>query len=107
MGVLASIVRCHDMAAESSRHTILFVHNSNDLYGADVVLLNLIRGLDRKQFRAIVALPADVRHINRLSAKLEALKIPFYFLPLLLRQSCIRWGNACWHNVHRAEYCCY
>ncbi len=82
MGVLASIVRCHDMAAESSRHTILFVHNSNDLYGADVVLLNLIRGLDRKQFRAIVALPADVRHINRLSAKLEALKIPFYFLPL-------------------------
>ncbi len=62
--------------------TILFVHNSNDLYGADIVLFNLIKALDRKEFHPIVVLPEDARHIGRLSIKLEAIGIPFRFLPL-------------------------
>jgi glycosyltransferase involved in cell wall biosynthesis len=62
--------------------TILFVHNSNDLYGADIVLFNLIEALDRKEFRPIVVLPKDVRHIGRLSVKLEAIGIPCRFLAL-------------------------
>ena len=62
--------------------TILFVHNSNDLYGADMVLFNLIQALDRKEFRPIVVLPRDVRHIGRLSVKLQAIGIPCRFLAL-------------------------
>lgn len=66
----------------NDRKTILFVHNSNDLYGADIILLNLIQGLDRRRYRAIVVLPEDVRHINRLSARLEVVGISYRFLPL-------------------------
>ncbi len=62
--------------------TILFVHNSNDLYGADIVLFNLIQALDRREFRPVVVLPKDVRRIGRLSVKLEAIGIPCRFLAL-------------------------
>lgn len=70
------------MPRDNSLQTILFVHNSNDLYGADVILLNLIRGLDRSRFRPLVILPEDMQHINRLSARLDAGGIPYVFLPL-------------------------
>lgn len=67
---------------QEARKTILFVHNSNDLYGADIVLLNLIQALDREAFRPIVVLPKDVRHIARLSVQLDAVGIPCRFLTL-------------------------
>ena len=68
------------MRTSDERKSILFVHNNNDLYGAEVVLLELIRGLDRTLFKPMVVLPADVRHINRLSAKLQEEGIPFRFI---------------------------
>lgn len=37
--------------------TVLYLHGSADLYGADRTLLQLVQGLDRDRFRAIVALP--------------------------------------------------
>lgn len=42
-----------------SRRTILFLHASADLYGSDRTLLQLVRGLDRDRFRAVVALPVS------------------------------------------------
>jgi len=39
---------------------ILFVHSSDDLYGADLILLDLVRRLDKQKFEPIVALPTDV-----------------------------------------------
>jgi len=70
--------------------TILFVHNSNDLYGAEVILLNLLRGLDRSRYRILVALPEDMQHLNQLSVCLEEAGIPCLFLPLgvLRRRYC-------------------
>lgn len=70
------------MASTVKPRKILFVHNSNDLYGAEVILLNLIRNLDPHQFSAMVVLPEDMRHLNRLSARLEQEGVPYLFLPL-------------------------
>lgn len=39
--------------------SILFVHQSAELYGSDRVLLNLACGLDRSAFKPIVLLPTD------------------------------------------------
>jgi glycosyltransferase involved in cell wall biosynthesis len=61
---------------------ILFVHHSNDLYGADIVLLETVKRLDRTQFHPVVVLPEDTRHIGRLTPHLEALGIEHRFLPL-------------------------
>lgn len=37
--------------------TLLFLHPSAELYGADRTLLQLVEGLDRRRWRAVVALP--------------------------------------------------
>lgn len=39
--------------------TILFVHQSAEMYGSDKVLLSLVEGLDPLKFRAIVLLPSE------------------------------------------------
>src|SRR5438270_3165286 len=61
---------------------ILVVHNNNDLYGGDKVLLELLSRLDRTRFVPFVVLPADTRHINRFSPHLDKLGIEYGFLPL-------------------------
>jgi glycosyltransferase involved in cell wall biosynthesis len=61
---------------------ILFVHHSNDLYGADIVLLETVKGLDRSRFSPIVVLPEDCRHPGGLAAELEKIQVPFLFGPL-------------------------
>jgi glycosyltransferase involved in cell wall biosynthesis len=71
--------------------TILFVHNSNDYYGAEVILLTLIRGLDPALYRAVVALPEDMRHLGRLSKRLDDFGIAYRFLPLaIMRRKYLR-----------------
>ena len=58
---------------------ILFVHSSDELYGSDVVLLELLRRLDRSRFAPLVALPADLPYDAgrpRLSDELAKLDIP-------------------------------
>jgi glycosyltransferase involved in cell wall biosynthesis len=64
----------------SSPATLLFVHGSNDLYGADVVLLELLKRLDRRQFEPFVILPRDAQHINRLSQRLDEERISYRFI---------------------------
>src|SRR5215831_17806435 len=61
---------------------ILVVHNNNDFYGAEKVLLELLSRLDRSRFVPIVVLPTDTRHINRFSPELDKLGIEYRFLPL-------------------------
>jgi len=39
--------------------TILFVHQSTELYGSDKMLMTLVTGLDKKRYRPIVGLPGD------------------------------------------------
>jgi glycosyltransferase involved in cell wall biosynthesis len=68
--------------AMAVRRNILVVHNNNDLYGAEKVLLELLSRLDRSRFYPIVVLPSDTRHINRLSPELEKLGIEYTFIPL-------------------------
>jgi glycosyltransferase involved in cell wall biosynthesis len=64
----------------SEAKTVLFVHNNNDLYGAEVILLELLKRLDRRGFYPIVVLPEDTRHINRLSARLDQEGIEYHFI---------------------------
>jgi glycosyltransferase involved in cell wall biosynthesis len=66
----------------ASPQNILVVHNNNDLYGAEKVLLELLSRLDRRRFVPIVVLPTDTRHINRLSPELAKLNIECCFIPL-------------------------
>jgi glycosyltransferase involved in cell wall biosynthesis len=39
------------------RSTLLFIHASADLYGSDIILLQLVAGLDPERFEALVVLP--------------------------------------------------
>lgn len=48
------------------RATILFVHASADLYGSDITLLQIVAGLNREWFRAIVVVPYDGPLVPRL-----------------------------------------
>jgi glycosyltransferase involved in cell wall biosynthesis len=66
----------------ASPKNILVVHNNNDFYGAEKVLLELLSRLDRSRFVPIVVLPTDTRHINRLSPELAKLNIECCFIPL-------------------------
>lgn len=61
---------------------ILVVHNNNDLYGGDKVLLELLGRMDRTRFVPFVVLPTDTRHINRFSPHLDKLGIEYSFVPL-------------------------
>jgi glycosyltransferase involved in cell wall biosynthesis len=63
--------------------TILYPHSSDELYGSDMVLLELVRRLDRAVFRPYVLLPTDIRYEGKLSGALagagvahEALAMP-------------------------------
>jgi len=64
----------------SGLKSILFVHGNNDLYGAEVVLLQLLRRLDRSRFCPIVVLPTDTKHIHRLSACLDQEGIEYHYV---------------------------
>ncbi len=50
--------------------TILFVHSSNELYGSDRSLLELVRRLDRARYRPIVILPKDLPYKGDLAQAL-------------------------------------
>ncbi len=61
---------------------VLFLHPSNELYGSDLVLLNLLRGLDRTYFRPLVVLADDLPYEGLLSRELEASGIEVRLLPI-------------------------
>lgn len=61
---------------------ILFLHPSDELYGADVALLYLLRGLDRTQFEPLVILANDNEYKGLLSRELHASGIETRSLPI-------------------------
>lgn len=67
------------MTSEHELKTILFFHQSTDLYGSDKVLLQLASGLDKKLFRPIVALPGE----GPLMDALRESNITTHVLPLV------------------------
>ena len=82
---------------------ILFVHNNNDLYGADIALLTLLKRLNRTRFEPLVVLPTDTRHINRLSTELDKIGVECGFLPIgVLRRRYLRRGRVFAHAVELA-----
>ena len=71
-----------------SPRTLFFLHSGDDLYGSDIVLLDLVRSLDRTRFTPWVLLPADSAHVGKLSAELARHGIPFrhFAFPVLRRR---------------------
>jgi len=63
---------------------ILFVHASDDLYGADVIILEIVKRLDRTKYDPIVVLPSDMEHVGLLSRELQAAGIEYHHLPILI-----------------------
>jgi glycosyltransferase involved in cell wall biosynthesis len=55
--------------------TILYVHSSDEMYGADLILLELIDQLDRQRFRPIVVVPTDIPGQGLLSQALHQRQI--------------------------------
>ena len=75
--------------------TVLYLHHSNDLYGADVMLLETVRGLDRAVWRPLVALPLDSRGVGGLSAALAQMGVEQVWLPMaILRRKYLRGARA-------------
>ena len=58
--------------------TILFVHQSADLYGSDKVLLNLVRAIQGRGFKAIVLLPVE----GPLRERLETVGVETHVAPV-------------------------
>jgi len=74
----------------ASPRTILFVHSSDELYGADRVLLEIVRGLPGR-YRAVVALPRDVAYRGELSAALRAAGAEVHYVDMaILRRAYLR-----------------
>lgn len=53
----------------ASPHKALFVHSSNELYGADIILFTLLARRDRDLWDPHVIVPCDVPYEGRLTAK--------------------------------------
>ncbi len=72
----------------SKPYTILYPHSSDELYGSDLVLLNLVRRLDRNVFRPYVLLPTDIPYEGALSAELSKADVEYTSLamPVLRRR---------------------
>ncbi len=51
--------------------TILYPHSSDELYGSDMVLLNLVRRLDPSRFRPYILVPTDIPYEGKLSRELD------------------------------------
>lgn len=70
------------------RPHIVYVHSSNELYGSDVVLLNLVQRLDPQQFHSVVLTPTDIAYEGLLSQALLAAGIEHHAvdMPVLRRR---------------------
>ncbi len=58
--------------------TILYIDTENDIGGAEVSLIELLRKLDRQKYRRLVALPRK----GRLSKELKTMGVPVHFIKM-------------------------
>lgn len=63
---------------------ILYIHSAAEMYGADVVLLNLVKSLDRSEFEPYVILPCEGELVNKL--KKNNIHVEIIDYPILRRQ---------------------
>lgn len=63
---------------------ILYLHTGAELYGADIVLLELLKGIDKTLFNPIVILPSDGKLVEKLRENNIEVHIMQY--PILRRQ---------------------
>lgn len=57
---------------------VLFLHPSDELYGSDQVLLNIVRGLDRRHFEPYVVVANDLNYEGLLSRELDRIGVPHH-----------------------------
>ncbi len=55
---------------------ILYVHSSDELYGSDIVLYELVRRLDRERFQPLVVVPTDLPYRGDLRNALAQANVP-------------------------------
>ena len=72
------------VVAQQSPSQVLFIHPSDDLYGADILILEILKRLDRSKYEPLVVLPEDMKHVQLLSRELEAASIEYCHLPILI-----------------------
>lgn len=63
---------------------ILYIHAGAELYGADIVLLNLIKGLDKEKYNPIVILPCEGPLVNKMQE--NNIKVEIVPYPILRRK---------------------
>lgn len=63
---------------------ILFLHAGSELYGADIVMLELIKGINKEKFYPIVMLPNDGPLVEKLKA--EKIEVIVEKYPILRRK---------------------
>lgn len=75
-------------------YTLLFIHSSDEMYGADLIQLQLVEKLDKSRFHPIVVLPTDVPYQGQLSRALGERGIPVVHLKtaILRRKYFTPWG---------------
>ena len=80
---------------------ILFAHSSNELYGSDVVLLELVRRLDATRYRPLVVTPTDITYEGLLGQALTEASIRHQemAIPVLRRRYLSATGSAAF--LHR------
>lgn len=68
--------------------TVLYLHSSDELYGSDKSLLDLVGGLDRERFRPIVVLPTDLAYKGELTQALwnRGIQVHHVDMPILRRR---------------------
>jgi len=70
------------VSEECQELKVLYIHSSDELYGSDIGLLNLVRHLDQRRFEPLVILPSDVRYQGLLSRELSKVGIKYRYLKL-------------------------
>jgi len=62
--------------SESLPPRVLFVHGSDEMYGSDLILLTIVRGLTDAGWKVRVVLPTDIDYRGELSSQLESIGVP-------------------------------
>jgi glycosyltransferase involved in cell wall biosynthesis len=74
--------------------TILYVHSSDEMYGADKILLEIVENLPPARFRPLVVIPNDVPYAGQLTRALadRGIQTVHYPTAILRRKYFTPWG---------------
>jgi glycosyltransferase involved in cell wall biosynthesis len=63
------------------KEAVLFIHHTNDMYGADIGLLHILKSMDREKYHPIVILPSEML-TGMLSPELDRMDVEYHFAHL-------------------------